>query len=58
VGYAFAMPVVKPFIGVEVAVPLTDYSYETPQSMAAANDGYNKAYAPKLQIGVYGGIRF
>ena len=40
-GYAFPTPLVKPFIGLEVAVPLTD-----------------KDLGPKLQIGVYGGIRF
>ncbi|WP_243303545.1 hypothetical protein [Geothrix oryzisoli] len=40
-GYAFPTPIVKPFIGLEVAVPLTD-----------------EELGPKLQIGVYGGIRF
>jgi hypothetical protein len=40
-GYAFPTPLVKPFIGLEVAVPLTE-----------------KDLGPKLQMGVYGGIRF
>jgi len=40
-GYAFPSPVVKPFIGLEVAAPL-----------ATENDG------PKLQVGIYGGVRF
>ncbi len=40
-GYAFPSPLVKPFIGLEVAVPLTD-----------------EDLGPKLQVGVYGGIRF
>jgi hypothetical protein len=40
-GYAFPTPIVKPFIGLEAAVPLTD-----------------KQLGPKLQLGVYGGIRF
>jgi hypothetical protein len=53
-GYAFPTPLVKPFIGVEVAVPLVTKSY---------NDSLNtedalKSFAPKLQIGIYGGIRF
>ncbi len=53
-GYAFPSPVVKPFIGLEVAVPLTSKSFD-----AAASDEENmKAFAPKLQLGLYAGIRF
>lgn len=40
-GYAFPSPLVKPFIGIEAAVPMT-----------------KEDLGPKLQIGVYGGIRF
>ncbi len=54
VGYAVPSPLVKPFIGLEVAVPLTSKSFD-----AAASDEDNlKAFAPKLQIGLYAGIRF
>lgn len=40
-GYAIPSPLLKPFIGVEVAAPLTA-----------------KDHWPKLQVGLYGGIRF
>jgi len=40
-GYAVPSPLLKPFIGLEVAAPLT-----------TEDDG------PKLQLGLYGGIRF
>ena len=53
-GYAFPTPVVKPFIGLEVGVPLTSKSYDPNGS---TEDAF-KAMAPKLQIGLYGGIRF
>jgi hypothetical protein len=53
-GYAFPTPLLKPFIGVEVAVPLVkkDYndSLSTPDML--------KSLAPSLQVGIYGGIRF
>ena len=53
-GYAVPSPLVKPFFGLEVAVPLTSKSFD-----AAASDEDNlKAFAPKLQIGLYAGIRF
>lgn len=60
VGFSFPTPVVKPFIGVEAAVPLASTS-------APANYGFDsskdttaslKANAPNFQVGVYGGIRF
>lgn len=52
-GLAFPTPLVKPFIGLEVAVPLASKSneYGSPEDML-------KSVAPKMQIGVYGGIRF
>lgn len=40
-GYALPSPVLKPFIGLEVAAPLI-----------------SKDERPKLQVGLYGGIRF
>ncbi|WLT32743.1 hypothetical protein [Geothrix sp. PMB-07] len=40
-GYAFPTPLIKPFIGLEVAAPFTK-----------ENDG------PKLQVGIYAGVRF
>ena len=60
-GFAFPTPVVKPFIGLEVAAPLTSYSQDDANNATSVTgfaDGFNKAVAPKLQIGVYGGIRF
>lgn len=53
-GFAFPSPLVKPFIGLEVAVPLASKSFDV-----AASDSENlKALAPKLQVGVYAGLRF
>ena len=54
IGYAFPSPVVKPFLGLEVALPLTSKSFDLNGSR---EDGY-RSFAPKLQIGIYGGIRF
>jgi hypothetical protein len=56
-GYAFPLPEVKPFIGLEVAAPLTS------QSVSATEFGVDtsktlKGSAPKLQVGLYGGVRF
>jgi hypothetical protein len=53
-GYAFPTPLVKPFIGIEVAAPLTKKDYND----ALSSEDTLKAFAPKLQVGVYGGIRF
>jgi hypothetical protein len=55
-GYAFPTPLVKPFIGLEVAAPLVSESTESPLYVGAVLD--RKTLAPKLQIGLYGGIRF
>ena len=54
VGYAFPTPLVKPFIGLEVAAPLTTKSYND----ALTSEDILKSFAPKLQVGIYGGIRF
>jgi len=60
VGFSFPLPIVKPFVGVEAAMPLASTS-------APANYGYGpgadtdaslKSHAPSFQVGVYGGIRF
>lgn len=53
-GYALPSPFVKPFIGLEVALPLMSKSF----SATASDEDNMKAFAPKLQIGLYGGIRF
>jgi hypothetical protein len=53
VGYAIPSPVVKPFIGVEVAFPLTSTSnkFDTVENTL-------KSMAPKSQFGIYAGLRF
>ncbi len=53
-GYAFPTPIVKPFIGLEVAVPLTKTSY----SGTARFEEQLKSWAPSMQVGIYAGIRF
>jgi hypothetical protein len=53
-GYAFPSPLVKPFIGLEVALPLSTKSFDP----AASDEDNMKAFAPKMQVGVYAGIRF
>jgi hypothetical protein len=53
-GYAFPTPIVKPFIGLEVGVPLAKKDLNA----SASNEDFLKALAPKNQIGLYGGIRF
>ena len=45
---------VKPFVGLEVALPLTSKSLDLKGSQEEAY----RSFAPKMQIGVYGGIRF
>ncbi|HLO68779.1 MAG TPA: hypothetical protein VK188_17270 [Holophaga sp.] len=53
-GIAIPSPVVKPFIGVEAAIPVTSKSLE----LSSSDEDFLKAMAPKFQIGVYAGIRF
>lgn len=53
-GIAIPSPVVKPFIGVEAAIPVTSKSLE----MNSSEEDFLKAMAPKFQIGIYAGIRF
>ncbi len=54
VGMAFPTPLVKPFVGLEVAAPLMSKSFDP----AASYEDSARALAPKLQIGLYAGIRF
>jgi hypothetical protein len=56
-GLAFPTPFVKPFIGLEVAMPLTKTNPSATEYMTSDSTGL-KAHAPKLQLGIYGGIRF
>jgi hypothetical protein len=53
VGYAIPSPLVKPFIGVEVAFPLT-----TTSNKFDTIDNTLQSMAPKSQFGIYAGIRF
>jgi hypothetical protein len=53
IGVAFPTPLVKPFVGLEVSAPLTSKSNEY-----GSSEDILKSMAPKLQIGIYGGIRF
>ncbi len=56
-GVAFPTPLVKPFIGLEVALPLVSKSPSLTDYLNNDAEGL-KAHAPKMQVGVYGGIRF
>ncbi len=56
IGFAFPTPLIKPFVGLELAAPL---SKKDIGSLGPATDEEAlKGLAPKLQIGIYGGIRF
>jgi hypothetical protein len=52
-GFSAPMPVVSPFLRLEVAAPLS-----TPASKGDNNEDFRKAMAPSLQVALYGGIRF
>lgn len=54
VGYAFPTPLVKPFIGLEASWALTTQNADWNSS----GEDALKAMAPKLQVGLYGGLRF
>lgn len=54
IGFAFPTPLVKPFLGLEVAAPMTSKSFES----TASGDENLKALAPKMQVGIYAGLRF
>ncbi|MCE1205239.1 MAG: hypothetical protein LWW79_11610 [Holophagaceae bacterium] len=53
-GMAFPTPVMKPFVGLEVAVPLVNKSAGASSSM----EDQIRSLAPKYQVGLYGGFRF
>lgn len=53
-GYAIPSPLVKPFFGLEVALPLVSKSYDP----SGSAEDMLKSTAPKMQIGLYAGIRF
>jgi hypothetical protein len=55
-GFAIPSPVVKPFVGLEVAAALSSKSIGA--TGPATDEDALKALAPKLQIGLYAGIRF
>jgi len=52
VGFSAPLPVVSPFVRLEVAAPLS-----TP-AKGDGNDEFRKAMAPSFQVSLYGGIRF
>ncbi len=54
IGFAFPTPFVKPFVGLEVAAPLTSTSV----TATSSTEEVLKGNAPKFQVGLYGGIRF
>ena len=60
VGISFPLPIVKPFVGVEAAMPLASTAAPANYGFTASSDTTNslKANAPSFQVGVYGGIRF
>ena len=58
-GFSIPAPVVKPFIGAEVAFPLTTKTLNLSDVTPPVNlDNFNKSLAPKAQYGIYAGIRF
>jgi hypothetical protein len=56
IGFAIPSPVVKPFVGLEVAGALSSKSVGA--LGPSTDEEAMKALAPKLQIGLYAGVRF
>lgn len=52
VGFSIPLPVVSPFIRLEVAIPLSK------EDRTSSPDSIRKALAPQSQVGLYAGIRF
>ena len=52
IGFSIPLPVVSPFIRLEVAIPLSK------EDQTNSLDSIRKALAPQSQIGLYAGIRF
>ncbi|HEU4952630.1 MAG TPA: hypothetical protein VFT46_11820 [Holophagaceae bacterium] len=57
-GFTIPAPFVKPFIGAEVAFPLSTKSLTADDLLTNNIDNLNKSLAPKAQYGIYAGIRF
>jgi len=59
-GFTIPVPVVKPFIGIEAAYPLSkkDLSLSDLSGPTPNFDNFNKSLAPKAQYGLYVGVRF
>ena len=59
-GFTIPAPIVKPFIGAEVAFPLSTKSLSLSDlsSSTSSFDNFNKSLAPKAQYGLYAGVRF
>ena len=57
-GFTIPAPIVKPFIGAEVAFPLTSSSLSYQDLANSDITALNKSLAPKAQYGIYAGIRF
>lgn len=53
-GYAIPSPLLKPFLGLEVAAPLGSTDVDPNPS----DENALRSLAPKFQVGVYAGIRF
>jgi hypothetical protein len=56
IGFAFPTPVIKPFVGLEVAAALSSKSIGA--TGPTTDEEALKGLAPKLQIGLYAGLRF
>ncbi len=52
IGFSIPLPVVSPFIRLEVAAPLSK------EDRTSSPDSLRKALAPQSQVGLYAGIRF
>lgn len=60
VGLSFPTPIVKPFVGVDIAAPLVSESAPANYGFGFGSDQEKtlKSHAPNFQVGLYGGIRF
>lgn len=52
IGFSIPLPVVSPFVRLEVAIPLSK------EDRTSTPDSIRKALAPQSQVGLYAGIRF
>ena len=60
IGLSFPTPIVKPFVGLEIAAPLVSESTPSNYGLGVGTDqsATLKSHAPSFQVGLYGGIRF